>query len=122
MNSTKQITIAAILLFLSSAFGLILPILMPALIPEMVSLPYPALLLIVLPNGIGLVAAYGVWKNQRWGKILAIILSALNGLLALPGVFFAPSMTLWLIAIIGIAINIVVIVLLLWRTPKLAVA
>ena len=67
----------------------------------------------------GLVAAYGAWKRQKWGIWLAIILSAVNGLSALPGVLFAPNNTARMLAIGGVLLSIFVIVVLL-RQPKLA--
>jgi len=76
--------------------------------------------LVVILCSIGLVAAYGVWQNQKWGKVLAIIDMGLNGLIALPGVIFAPTLPLKLDPASGVIAAIVVIVLLL-RRPKEAV-
>ena len=73
--------------------------------------------LIVILSTIGLVSAYGIWQNQKWGKVLAIITMGLNGLLALPGVIFAPTLPLKLDPASGVTAAIVVIVLLL-RRPK----
>ena len=77
--------------------------------------------LIVILSTIGLVSAYGIWQNQKWGKVLAIITMGLNGLLALPGVIFAPTLPLKLDPASGVTAAIVVIVLLL-RRPKEVVA
>ena len=35
-----------------------------------------------------------MWQNQKWGKILAIVTLGVNALLALPGVIFAPTLSL----------------------------
>jgi hypothetical protein len=68
-----------------------------------------------------LVSIYGVWQNQKWGKILVIIPLGLNALLALPGVIVAPTLPLKLEAASGVVVAIVVTVLLLSR-PKEASA
>lgn len=73
--------------------------------------------LIVILSAIGLVSAYGIWQNQKWGKVLAIIALGVNGLLALPGVIFAPTLLLKLDPASGVIVAIIVIVLLL-RRPK----
>lgn len=65
----------------------------------------------------GLFAAYGAWRGQKWGVWLAIILSAINALAALPGVLFAPSALARIAAIGGVVVSIFVIVVLL-RRPK----
>ena len=82
---------------------------------------YGFMVLIVILCSIGLISAYGIWQNQKWGKVLAIIVMGLNGLLALPGVVFAPTLSLKLDPASGVIVAIVVIILLL-RRPKEAVA
>ena len=74
----------------------------------------------VILCSIGLISAYGIWQNQKWGKVLAIIVMGLSGLLSLPGVIFAPTLLLKLDPASGVVAAIVVIVLLL-RRPKEAV-
>ena len=66
----------------------------------------------------GLISAYGVWRNQKWGVILTIILSVLNGLPTLPGVVFAPTVGTKLLAATATIISIIIIALLLWPKPK----
>jgi len=75
---------------------------------------------VVILCSIGLISAYGIWQNQKWGKVLAIIVMGLNGLLSLPGVIFAPTLLLKLDPASTVIVAIVVIVLLL-RRPKEAV-
>jgi uncharacterized membrane protein len=69
-----------------------------------------------------IVGAYGVWTNQRWGIVVTILANAIDSILALPGIFVAPTMELWLSATLGVIVSIVVIVLCLWRDPKPAMA
>ena len=75
------------------------------------------LVVILILNTVALVSAYGVWQNQKWGKILAIITLGVNALLALPGVMFAPTLALKLDPASGVVVAIVVTILLLYR-PK----
>ena len=65
----------------------------------------------------GLISAYGAWQGQKWGIALTIFLEALNGLVALPGVLFAPTTIARLSASTGVLISVFVIFALL-RRPK----
>ncbi len=66
----------------------------------------------------GLFSAYGVWKNQKWGVILTMVIEVIYGLTALPGLIFAPTLESKIGAYIGVLIAVVVIALLLWPKPK----
>jgi len=121
MQRPKTYTIAAILQLLISLFAIVLTI------PELAqgstaadAPPYFVVLLAFAAGILGLVSAYGVWQNQKWGVILTIVLRAVDGLAALPGILFAPTTFLWLSAIAGVLISALIIVLLLWPKPKLA--
>lgn len=70
---------------------------------------------------IGLISSYGVWKGQRWGVVVTIVINALNFLSAIPGVPFAPNMALRLSAIATCVVSAAVIWLLLRRRKALAV-
>lgn len=66
----------------------------------------------------GLFSAFGVWKAQKWGVILTIIIRAVDGLTALPGILFSPTLEGKIAASLGVLIAAVVIVLLLWPKAK----
>lgn len=72
--------------------------------------------LLVMFSSVALVSAYGVWKNMKWGKILAIVVLTLNGLLALPGILFASTFAERLEPLVGVLVAVIVIVLLMRRT------
>lgn len=77
------LTTSALLLGLVSLLSLATPLLG--------GVPLPVIVLAVVAGFLGLVAVYGLWNAQRWGMILAIILSALNALSAGPGLFAQPN-------------------------------
>jgi hypothetical protein len=80
--------------------------------------PYAVLLIALLTGVVGIVAAFGAWKQQRWGIVLTILANMINGLSALPGIFFAPLPALMAAAIMTVVVTILIIVLCLWRERK----
>lgn len=127
MKRTRSYTIAAILQLLLSlaAIGLSLPDIARGAnevnqAPD--TIPYAALMMSLIIGVLGLVSAYGVWRVQKWGVILTIILRAVDGLSSLPGVAFGPTPMLQFVATISVVLAIVVIYLLLRREPTPAVA
>lgn len=60
---------------------------------------------------LGLLAAYGLWNKKRWGMIVAILVSALNALSGVPGLFVQPNLPATIAASVGIAISLLIIVL-----------
>ncbi len=125
MNRPKTYTGAAILQFLVSVFSVMssVPLLVQGANAVEQAGDSPPFFIAILGFGIGLlglVSAYGVWRNQKWGVILTILLRAVDGLSALPGILFAPTVGLKIMASLGVLLAIVVIALLLWPKPKLA--
>ena len=53
--------------------------------------PQIVIVLTTLLGVAGLVSAYGAWRLQKWGIALTIVIEAISGLLALPGILFAPT-------------------------------
>jgi hypothetical protein len=122
MQRSRSYTLAAFLMVLYSAYRVVeqLPFLARGEfgnegvfgVPE----PGPPFWLIVATfviGVLGLVAAYGVWRAQKWGIVLSIILSALGILATLPGVMFAPLLPLRLWGVVLIVWSAAIIVLLL---------
>lgn len=71
-------------------------------------------------HAIALVAAYGAWRGQRWGVVLLIVLSVLNIIPGLLGALFAPSPGTRIYAVVSVILDILIIVLCLWRERKSA--
>lgn len=80
--------------------------------------PYSAVLLIFVISIVGVVATYGVWRGQKWGIVLLIIVSVLHELDSLAGFLFAPLLTTRIMGGIGLVVHLVVIVFCLWRDRK----
>ena len=124
---STALKIAAALSFLGGVYGIIFSLPMIAQGATAVNQggeapPYFVLLLGVILGVVGIVAAYGCWKQMRWGIILTIIVNLLNGLSAAPGILFAPTTGLFFAASFGVVLSILIIVLCLWPDRKLATA
>jgi hypothetical protein len=53
--------------------------------------PYIVIVIEVIVGLIGIVAAYGVYRTQRWGVVLTLVLMVVNVLVSLPGIPFGPT-------------------------------
>lgn len=126
MTRPRTFTIAAVLQAVMSLIGTVLaiPLLAAGLAAseQAATPPFFIILLGFSTSLLGLVSAYGVWKVQKWGVILTIVLRAIDAVSAAPGLLFAPTTTWRLLAISGIGLSILVIALLLWPQPKIAPA
>jgi len=127
LSRSTALKTAAVLSFVTSVFGTVfaLPIIAQgaaAVDQGGDTPPYFIMVLSVILGVVGIVAAYGCWKQMRWGVILTILVNLIGGLSAAPGILFAPTTELFISASVGIAISIVVIVLCLWPDRKLVTA
>ena len=126
MNRPRTYTIAAVLMVLYTLIGL----------PDTItSLSAGAAVAAANPNGppyfitvinfilaiLGFVSVYGVWRVQKWGVVLAIVVSALNVLTSLPAILFAAILPLRIIGAVSVIWAGAIIVLLLRPTKKPAV-
>lgn len=68
---------------------------------------------------LGITAAYGLWRAQRWGVILGIVISAFNVLSGLAGALFAGDMGTRAFAAVGVVLSLATIALCLRRDRKL---
>jgi uncharacterized membrane protein (DUF2068 family) len=127
LSRSTALKIAAVLTLILNAYSVVFALPMVTLgadaviqNPEMI--PYFIALLVLVVGVIGMVAVYGVWKQQRWGIILAIVTSLVHGLSAAPGMLNAPSVNLQVIATLYVVSSVVIIVLCLWRDRRVGVA
>ncbi len=123
LTRPMALKIAAILSILMNAFSLVnsLPLLAQGAAIDnqnQNSPPYTIILMAVLMAVVGIIGAYGLWKQQRWGIVLTIVANLVNGLSAAPGILFAPQPGLMVLATATVVITIVIIVLCLWHERK----
>ena len=69
-----------------------------------------------------LMGGYGAWRQRQWGILLTVFANAIDGVLAVPGILFAPTTGLQISAIITVVVAIVIVVLCLWRDRRPAIA
>ena len=84
--------------------------------------PVPVKVLSVVMGLLGLLAAYGLWNRKRWGMIVAIVVSAINALSGVPGLFVQPNPPATIAAGVGIVISILIIVLTVLPSARAAYA
>jgi hypothetical protein len=77
--------------------------------------PYAIVIGGVIVGLIGVVAAYGVFRTQRWGVVLTLILMVINGLFSLPGIPFGPTVFDKVSAVVTVIVAGTVIYFLLRR-------
>ena len=86
------------------------------------SLPPPVLYASAGAAALGFAGAYGLWRLKRWGAILSIAILAVTVLLTAPGIAFAPSAGLHVLAITVVTVDLVAIVLLVVPSSRRAYA
>lgn len=121
MTRSRSVTIGAILLFAINLFNAV------EIVPRLAqgtandnsynSPPFAVALLVFTLAIFGLFASYGLWRNAKWGKVLGLIVTALNILYTLIPLLVAP-LPIKLIAAGIIVLNIFIIVLLLRREER----
>ena len=123
MTRPRTFTIAAVLMLLFSLISIAIetPNLMLGLAAETQyngdGPPFFLSLLNVVAGAMGVVAAFGVWRMQKWAVVLTIVLAAISILTSLPAILFAPGM-LKLGGVVGVVWAAAIIALLLWPQQK----
>jgi hypothetical protein len=106
------VTVAVVLLVILSLVNLLSPVMPSEGVPAFV------IYLGVVLGVLGLIGAGGLWILKRWALWLTIVVSVLNILSAAPGLAFAPTPTLRILATIGVVGFAVVILLAILPGPR----
>ena len=114
------VTVAAILLVLLSLFDFPWPF--ELLFPGAEEPPAFILYSGYVVGIVGLVVAIGLWMLKKWSLWATIVVSALNFLLGLPGVLFAPGAALKAVIAVTEIVAILIIVLVTLPTSRRALA
>jgi uncharacterized membrane protein (DUF2068 family) len=80
--------------------------------------PYVVILIEVVVGLIGVVAAYGVFRTQRWGVVLTLVLMVINVLISLPGIPFGPTAFDKISSAVAVAVSVAAIYFLLRRDSR----
>ena len=67
-----------------------------------------------------LAGAWGIWQGWKWAAIVVFVVTAINALLSIPGVFAAPTTTIKVLTAIGLPILVATCVLLAARQTRQA--
>lgn len=123
LSHSRAVKIAASISFLLGLFAFIFALPLLALGAEAIETnqntpPYFVLVWGFIFGIVRILAAYGTWRNQRWSILATILASVADGLFAVPGILFAPTTTLWWLAMGTTALAIIIIVLCLWRDRR----
>lgn len=108
MNTRPQpsVTFALIVLVLLGVGHLFVPF-----APDADKIPSVVVYGDVVLGVVSLVAAYGLFKLTLWGRILTLIVAALNVLSAAPGVVSAPNLELRVVTAMYVVLSLVIIAL-----------
>lgn len=115
MNRPRSYTAAVVLLVLFSLVSLLfeVPNLARGSVDAIDAPPFFLTIVNFVLAILGFVAAFGVWRVEKWGVVLAVIVQALCALTGLPAIIFAPALALRLIGGLGVIWSAAIIVLLL---------
>jgi hypothetical protein len=124
MSRSRNYTIAAVLAGVLSLANAIIAL---AVLPQGADKinhssnqpPYVVLVVEVIIGLIGLVAAYGVFRTQRWGVVLTLVLMVINVIASLPGIPFGPTVFDKVSSALGLAVAAAAIYFLLRRDTRL---
>ncbi len=80
--------------------------------------PYFVEVILFVTSIVGVIAAYGTWKQMRWGITITILINCINLLASGPGLLFAPRPVGLIASLITVLLSLFAIVFCLWRDPK----
>src|SRR4051795_7244516 len=82
--------------------------------------PYPVIVIGLVLGVFGLMSSYGLWRKERWGTILTMVVQILQLITGAPGVIVGPDTFTQVSSVIILFVDVAVIVLLLRRPERRA--
>ena len=82
--------------------------------------PYPVIVIGLVLGVLGLMSSYGLWRKERWGLILTMVVQILQIVTGAPGVIFGPDTFTQVSSVILLLVSVGIIVLLLRRPERRA--
>src|SRR3954469_13632220 len=80
--------------------------------------PYPVIVIGLVLGVFGLMSSYGLWRKERWGTSLTMVVQILQLITGAPGVILGPDTFTQVSSVILLLVNVAVIVLLLRRSER----
>jgi len=120
LSRSTGLKIAAVLLWVIALFGMFavgIPFLAAGMTASPESPPFWFNVLAFAVDAITIVVAYGVWRAERWGIILAIAISVYNVILNTMGALFDTRLEFQIMAGLFVFASLGVIYLCLRREP-----
>ena len=82
--------------------------------------PYPVVVIGLILGVLGLVSSYGLWRKERWGLVLTMVVQILQIVTGAPGVILGPDTFTQISSVILLLVSVAVVVLLLRRPERRA--
>ena len=121
LSRSTGLKIAAVILWVIALLGMFtvgIPFLANGMAATTDGPPFWLVVLSFAVDAITIVVAYGVWRAERWGIILAIAISVFNALLNTMGALFDTQMELQIMAGVFVFASLGVIYLCLRQEPQ----
>ncbi len=83
-------------------------------------IPGAAIVLSIAFAVVALIGAWGMWNSWKWAAILVFVITALNGLFSIPGIFAGPDAVVKVSCIIGVPIFVATCVLIAKKQTRAA--
>ncbi len=121
LSRSTGLKIAAVILWVFTLLGMVtvgIPFLASGMTATPGGPPFWITVLTFAVDAITIVVAYGVWRAERWGIILAIAISVFNAILNTMGALFDPRMEIRIMAGVIVFASLGVIYLCLRKDPE----
>lgn len=127
MQRPTGVTVIAVLYFISGGIIALVAILLmvgagafstmatqPGMRTLMIGLGTVGAVVLIILGALAIFVGYGLWTQQNWARIVAIVLAALGLLGSLPGLFALSTLHVGVVALCFALVRIGINVLIIW--------